>query len=36
MYDELVKAFTMELNFIPVIEFITINFDFQFIFVMAR
>ena len=32
MYDELVKSFTMELNFIPVIEFMTINFNFQFIF----
>merc|ERR1711908_129244 len=32
MYDELVKVFTMELHFIPVIEFITINFDFHFIF----
>ena len=32
IYDELVKSFTMELNFIPVIEFKKIIFNFQFIF----
>ena len=32
MYEELVNSFTLEFNLIPMIEFISLNFDFQFIF----
>ena len=32
VYNDMVKAFQMEFDFVPVFEFITIHFDFQFLF----
>ena len=32
VYNDMVKAFQMDFDFVPVFEFITIHFDFQFLF----